>query len=151
MIPSVRRRLTAAATAVLLGLTPVVAACSGDDADTPSGALDQVAPTKADLEREAGISFPASMTGFRLVRISGEQLDVTFSITAADVEAFASGTGITLTPGQRAITHASPLWEVAIQGEFSGGTSTKAGVERAAEVVPDGNTATVRLTVKPAT
>lgn len=150
MIRSVRRRLTAAATAALLGFTPVVAGCSGDD-DAPSGALDQVAPTKADLEREAGISFPPSMTGFRLVRISGEQLDVTFSITAADVDAFASGTGITLTPGKRTITHASPLWEVAIQGEFSGGTSTKDGVVRAAEVIPAGASATVRLTVQPAT
>lgn len=126
-----------------------VPACSSDDGDGDTAVLDQVAPTKADIARDAGISFPASTADFRLVRISGDQIDVTFTLTPADVDGFASGSGIVLTDGERSITHASPLWDVAIVGEFAGGSSTVDGVRRRAEVVgsEDAATVTVRLSV----
>ena len=109
--------------------------------------LDQVAPTKADVAREAGIDFPSSTSGFRLVRISGNQIDVTFQIPVTAIGEFAKGSNLTLTDGERAITHASPLWDVAVTGALAGGSSKHRSVNRAVEVVPDGDTATVRLTV----
>lgn len=128
-----------------LGLIGATSCSSGTDDASPL--IEQVAPTKADLARDARITFPASTADFRLVRISGSQLDVTFTIASADVDAFASGSGITLTEGRRVITHASPLWDVAVTGSMSGGSSTKGNLDRSAEVVPDGDRATVRLTV----
>lgn len=143
--PRFRRLL--GTTMTTLALVAGVVACSADDDASTTSVLDQVAPTKADIASQAGIEFPASTTGFRLVRISGNQIDVTFQLPLADVDAFARGSGLTLAAGERSITHASPLWDVAITGEFSGGSSNRDSIGRAAEVVPDGDTATVRLTI----
>ena len=123
-----------------------VAGCSSDDKET-SSVLDQVAPTKSDVATAAGIVFPPSTTDFRLVRISGDQIDVSFTIAATDVNEFASGSGIELTSGERTITHASPLWDVAVSGEVQGGSSTRDQIGRNAEVLVEGDTATVRLSI----
>jgi hypothetical protein len=139
--------LTAALAAVPLLLLP---ACSGDDDanDTAgSAALDQVAPTKADVSHDAGVEFPASTADFRLVRIGADQVDVTFTLATTDVDAFASGSGIELTDGQRAITHASPLWDVAITGAVRGGSSSENGITRNVEVLAAGDRSSVRLSL----
>jgi hypothetical protein len=150
MIRSSRRARHAVSviSAVVLGASLVLGsvACSGDDSSTDA-VLDQVAPTKADVAAQADIDFPASTEGFRLVRISADQIDLTFTIATADIGAFSSGSKLTLTGGSRVITHASPLWDVAIVGEFEGGESVRNTVKRSAEVVPAGDRATVRLTL----
>lgn len=141
----VRRRRCALAAALLV-LVPATAlvGCSSDDEPT---SLDQVAPTKADVARDAGITFPESTAGFRLVRLGTNQIDVTFTISPDDVDAFASGTGIELAAGERAIVHASPLWDVAVTKSLQGGSSTRNGIRRDVEVVDDGAVATVRLSL----
>lgn len=145
--PGARRRLAPALLVALMAPTLVVgaAACSTDD--DASSVLDQVAPTKADVAAEAGIEFPSSTKDFRLVRVSGDQIDVTFTIAATDVDAFATGSAIDLQRGERTIKHASPLWDLAVPDDVRGGSSTEDGVGRSAEVVTDGDTATVRLTI----
>lgn len=130
--------------ALALITSALLGACSDDDA--PS-VLDALAPTRADIAAGGGIHFPASVDDFRLTRISSGQIDVTFTLDAADVEEFTSRTGVELTSGTRAITHASPLWDVAVPGPVEGGTSTRQGVTRQVEVLPAGDTATVRLSL----
>lgn len=142
-----RQRVVRFGTAVVMVCALAGAAGCSSGTDDASAVLEQVSPTKADISSEAGIAFPDSTADFRLVRISGRQLDVTFTVTADDVDAFASGSGITLADGQRVITHASPLWDVTIGDAMSGGSSTRNNLERSAEVVPDGDRATVRLTL----
>jgi hypothetical protein len=109
----------------------VVPGCSSDDQET-SSVLDEVAPTKSTWRPLPASSSP-STTDFRLVRISGDQIDVSFTIAATDVDEFASGSGIELTSGERTITHASPLWDVAVSGEVQGGSSTRNQIGRNAE------------------
>ena len=138
------RRLLAAA--CIAGWS-VAGACSGDG--TTSTVLDEVAPTKADIAREAAIAFPDSTADFRLVRVGPGQIDVSFTIETTDIAAFASGSGIELRSGERTLTHASPLWDVAVSGDVSGGSSERGGVDRSAEVVVDADRATVRLTIEP--
>lgn len=124
---------------------PLLASCSDDGAkDAP---LDQVAPTKAEIADEAGIEFPSSTDGFRLVRISPSQVDVTFTLDPDQVDAFASGSGLELREGQRVIMHASPIWDLAVDGTVRGGSSVRDGVKRSAEVVADGDLARIRLTL----
>lgn len=133
--------------AFVVGVVLAVAAlvptgCSGDEPENAT--LDQVAPTKADVARDAGVVFPDSTRDFRLVRISGDQIDLTFTIDPADVEQFATDTGVELTEGRRTIAHASPLWDVAVTGDVSGGSSSRNGITRDVEVVAPG---TVRLSL----
>lgn len=140
-----RRRSTAWAVAALTLIPTTVAGCASDD--DPPAALDQVAPTRADVARDAGVDFPESTAGFRLVRLGPNQIDVTFTVSPDDVESFASGTGVELTAGERAITHASPLWDVAVTAPLRGGSSTRNGIRRDVEVVDGGAIATVRLSL----
>ena len=121
-------------------------ACS--DEEPANGVLDELAPTRADVAAQAGIEFPPSTTGFRLVRISGDQLDVTFQVVDEEVDDFAEGSGIELVDGERTIVHASPLWNVAVTAPLRGGTSDRDGVERSAEVVSEDGADTVRLTIR---
>lgn len=144
MTPLRRRGGALAATLVVLVPTAALVGCSSDDQPT---ALEQVAPTKADVARDAGIVFPESTAGFRLVRLGNNQVDVTFTISPDDVDEFASGTGVELTVGERAIVHASPLWDVAVTKPLRGGSSTLDGIRRDVEVVDDGAIATVRLSL----
>lgn len=147
MIPTTVRRRAAAALA-LLCVVPL--ACRGDDATSDDGAvLQQVAPTKAEIAKDAGIVFPPSTSGFRLVRVGDEQIDVTFDAESAEIDAFAEQSGFTLEVGKRAIVHASPLWDVAVTVALRGATSEYGGVERGVEVIEDGEVATVRLTLVP--
>ncbi|MFN8050190.1 MAG: hypothetical protein U0Q22_02010 [Acidimicrobiales bacterium] len=133
--------------AVLLAAAFLILPISCSSDDTASQPLDQVAPTKADVAREAGISFPASTAGFRLVRIAAGQVDLTFTVDLADVDRFAKGSGIELEDGKRVIMHASPVWDVAVTGEVRGGSSTKGTIRRDAEVVVENGVATVRLSL----
>ena len=110
--------------------------CSGDDsesADTPSGA-----PSREAVERDAALSFPDSVTGFRLTSIADQQIDIVFQLPADDVEEFATESDIDLEPNVRTVTH-SPLWSNSfeIAGTFEGALSDKNGVRRAVEVVPN--------------
>ena len=141
-----RRVVALGATFLLVMAVLAGGACSSDDGDA-SGVLDQVAPTKADVAKEAGIEFPASVAGFRLVRLGAGQIDVTFTLAPGDVDDFARGSGIELEPDRRAIVHASPLWDVAVKNPLRGGESTRRGVKRSVEVVDEGGVERVRLTL----
>lgn len=156
MIPRARRLAAAFAITGCL-LAPV--GCSGSDDDAESStALQQVAPTKADVARDAGIEFPPSTADFRLVRIDADQIDVTFTARADEVDGFTTGSGIPIEAGRRTITHASPLWDVAVNEAVRGGSSRRDGLVRNVEVIGGGDagatpdaTATVRLSIVRAT
>lgn len=140
------RRFTATAAAALAFSGGVAVTSCSQDEPAPS-ALDQLAPTRDEVARAAGIEFPASTAAFRLVRLGPNQIDVTFTLDPADVDEFADGSGVELTHGERTIVHASPLWDVAVTNPVRGGTSTHDGIDRTVEVVDDGDVATVRLSL----
>ncbi|MEZ5321540.1 MAG: hypothetical protein R2698_05620 [Microthrixaceae bacterium] len=133
----------------LVGLASFAVVACGTDRSITSAGLDQVAPTRQDIARGAGIRFPTSTRDFRLTRIGRGQIDVSFVVATGDVDAFTAGSGVRLTPGRRAITHASPLWDVAVKGPVSGGSSAYRTVVRNVEAVPDGTTTTIRLSIVP--
>jgi len=128
----------------------VLVGCSADD---DSAVLQQLAPKRTDVESEAGIVFPESTESFRLVRLGPTQIDVSFTIANGDVGEFSDGSGIALAEGERSLTHASPLWDVAVLGPVKGGSADLDGAEgvtRSAEVLPDvpeAGTSTVRLSI----
>lgn len=134
-----RRRIPALllTAAVLIGGS----GCSGDDSDSDGST--STAPSREAIERDAALSFPDSMTGFRLTSIAEQQIDLTFQLPADDVEEFASESDLELAPNVRAVTH-SPLWQNSfeIAGNFEGAVSEKNGVRRAVEVVPNASFAT---------
>jgi len=112
-------------------------ACSGDDSSngTTVQATQEAAPSMADVTRDAGLVFPPSVSDFRLVNISETQIDLSFQIDADEVATFAEESGLTLTRGERAIKHASPIWQLEVYGEFSGSVTAFGKVQRAVEVV----------------
>lgn len=119
--------------AVLIGGS----ACSGDESGVDSDASSQAgAPTKEQVERDASLHFPDSVTQFRLTSLSVGQIDVSFQMAADDVEEFATESGLDLVAGQRVIPHSSPVWGTPdyTVAEFSGAISTRNGVVRAVEV-----------------
>lgn len=127
-----RRLLCSVVTAaVLIGGS----ACSGDESES-GPATQQGAPTKEQVERDASLHFPDSVSQFRLTSLSVGQVDVTFQMAAADVEEFATESGLDLVAGQRVIPHSSPVWGTPdyTVAEFSGAISTRNGVVRAVEV-----------------
>ena len=142
---STPRRFGKAFALTLMGLGVILPACSEDAA--PPKALEQVSPTKAEVAKAAGFSFPASVSEFRLVRISGSNIQFAFRIAPGDVDAFASGSGLTLTQGKRVIGHASPVWELNPAGTFAGGVDTRNKIRREVEVVTNAGQDRVRISL----
>lgn len=139
---------------------------SGDDTATtttvPTG--DTVLPAGDPLEVDdlssagvaefAELALPASVADFQTaVTESYSQLDVTFTIPTADEAAFLEGSGLGSPTAERTIMHSSPLWKLNADGdsEIRGVADTTGGVNRAVELVPEGDGVTrVRLVLTPA-
>jgi hypothetical protein len=83
--------------------------------------------------------------------MSGSDLNVSWTMASTDTDSFAKKSGFTLATANRVITHSSPLWELNVEGALSGATSTFQSVQRAVEVVANGEQSTVRLVLHTAT
>jgi hypothetical protein len=117
---------------VLMSMTPIIG-CS--DEPTPDS-LQTLALTKSSVAEGAGIEFPPSTQGFRLTKTPDGEIHLRFEMKTSERDQFASGSGLNLQAGKRQIQHSSPLWELALPGEFYGATSSARGIERRVEVVP---------------
>ena len=106
-------------------------------------------PSRDELQRSAGISFPESTSDYRSVRVDPAELDVAFTLSEADVDAFIAESHLpSLTDGRRLIVHASPVWEQNPTGVIRSTSSEAKGVMRTVEVVTDGSgSATARLSI----
>jgi hypothetical protein len=145
-----------ACVAMLLG----VAGCSksptpGQAKATPTTTTKSLpfdgSPSQAVLAEAAGLNFPASVSGYRSVRITGSELNVSFTIAATDVDPFVSGSHLgALVANKRIILHSSPVWDLNPTGTVQSAVSRRRGIERGVEVVTsatDPTTDTVRLVV----
>ena len=154
--PRARRRVRAvgvAASLVVAGIA--VAACTDSDdpgatSTTAGPTLPFRAPSKTELGDAAGLAFPDAVGEYRSVQLSPNQLDVTFTIAAADLDAFVDGSDLgELVPGERVMAHASPLWELNPDDVVRGAESERDGYRRTVEVVGEGDPLVVRLTIQP--
>ena len=104
-------------------------------ASVPAATLPWTAPTKAQVAETAGLVFPASVTAWRSVSLSPGELDVSFTISRDAVAAFDSGSGLGLKADARVVAHASPLWELNVEGTYAGSSTEHGKVRRSVEVV----------------
>jgi hypothetical protein len=108
-------------------------------------------PSDAVLAEAAGLTFPTSINGYRSVRVAANELDVSFTIPATDLDAFVTDSHFgALVPNKKIINHPSPVWDLTTTGTVQSAVSTRRGIERGIEVVAsaaDPNTDTVRLVV----
>lgn len=126
-------------------------------ADTPAGAdptADQRDPlpledtSQAAIEELTGLVVPDDATDFLTARLdSGRQLDVTFVVPAASVDAFVADSGLPEpVVDERVVIHSSPLWKLNPDpGTTLRGTSDSYdAVDRAVELIaePDGTVRT---------
>lgn len=128
---------------VIVSLVPL-AACSGSGGDSsvtrpsatgPAATLPWTAPTKAEVADAAGLELPGSVTAWRSVLMSPGELDVAFTISPDDVAGFDEASGLGLEADARVVTHASPLWELNVEGTYAGSSTAHGKVRRAVEVV----------------
>lgn len=100
----------------------------------------------------ADLSLPPSTEGFTSARLDDDsQLDVTFTLDPVDEAAFLEGSGLpTPEADQRVITHASPLWQMNVEGTIRGAADSSGGVTRALELIEEGELVRVRLVLTPA-
>jgi hypothetical protein len=97
------------------------------------------------VEELTGLAVPTEASEFLTARLDdGRQLDVTFVVPAAAVDAFVTGSGLPEpVADERVVLHSSPLWKLnPDEGSTLAGTSDEFGsVQRAVELVtqPDGN------------
>lgn len=133
---------------------------TGDAAPPSDTVLPPGDPLEVDDLSSAGVAefaelaLPASVADFQTaVTESYSQLDVTFTIPTADEAAFLEGSGLGSPTAERTIMHSSPLWKLNADGdsEIRGVADTTSGVNRAVELVPEGDGVTrVRLVLTPA-
>lgn len=136
---------------VAVGLL-LLGGCSGSDDDalptaTTSGpggtsgssgasaTLPWTAPTKSQVATAAGLDLPDSVEAWRSVLMSPGELDVSFTISRDDVAAFDEGSKLGLKPGERVVAHASPLWDLNVEGTYAGATGERGPIRRTVEVV----------------
>lgn len=100
----------------------------------------------------AGLQLPASTGDFMSARLDDDsQLDVSFTISPEDVASFIEGSGLPEPePDERVITHASPLWNMNVDGTIRGASDTAGGVARSVELVDEDGRTRVRLVITPA-
>jgi hypothetical protein len=113
----------------------------------PKSTLPASDTSRAGVERLSGLVLPASTADFLSARLSnGSELDVTFTIAPSDQDAFVSASGLPgLTEGTRVVTHASPLWKLNADGTVAGATDSRGDVNRAVELVPEGERLRARV------
>ncbi len=122
------------------------------DTTTTTAALPFDSPSKDELADATGLVFPDSVAGYRSVQLSPGQLDVTFTLPAADVDAFLEDSDLPpLTDDERTLAHASPLWELNPTDTYAGTATSRDGISIALETVGSGDPVTVRLTVTTST
>lgn len=140
---------------LLVAMVPLMS-CGSDAEDTTSfenssGAeLEPLfdAPSKDEINDLAGFAIPEETEEFRAVVISEGELNVQFKMRSDEVKAFSSGSGLELESGNRVIIHASPIWELNVEGEYLGGESNLDSILRRVEVIDDGTPeVTVRLSL----
>jgi hypothetical protein len=151
--------------AVIVGVTLVVT--GGEEAARPgptttqpergSGPTLPLAGAELDVagvERISGLEVPAEATDFLSASLDRRsQLDVTFTIAPDQESALLRGSGLPeAVPGERVILHSSPLWELNPEGdaEIRGTAGERDGVQRALELVPEGDRLRVRVVITPA-
>jgi len=108
-------------------------------------------PSEAVLAEAAGLTFPTTINGYRSVRVATNELDVSFTIPATDLDAFITGSHLgTLVANKKIINHPSPVWDLQTTGSVQSVVSNRRGIERGIEVVAsasDPTTDTIRLVV----
>jgi hypothetical protein len=107
-------------------------------------------PSADALAKTAGLEFPSSMDDYRSVRVSDSELDVIFTMSPDDVDAFADGSDLApLTPGKLIIVHPSPIWDLDPGGDVQSAQSVHDGIVRQVEVVtvPGEERRSVRLVI----
>ena len=134
-----------------------MAAISGCHDDTAKPA--DKPPTKADITRDAGLTFPDGFTEFKVVRAMPTLIDVTFTCTPEICDEFERANSLNLVAGQRVITSTSPLWELNVNvtnnsatsllsnDSYRGSSTTYQEVARDIEIV----NGTVRISLHPST
>ena len=151
----------------VLGLWLVFTGGSGDggsgsaDSEDPgsedpaSEDLKRLAIDDTDMDsvsRLAGLTPPGSTEDFMSARMDDDsQLDVTFTIAPGDEAALLDASALPEPrEDQRVITHASPLWDLNVEGTIRGAADTAGDVRRAIELVDEKGRTRVRLVVTPA-
>lgn len=125
---------------------------SGGTASEDPGRLDIDGTDMDSVSRLAGLSLPAGTGDFMSARMDDDsQLDVSFTIAHEDESAFLdASTFPEPREDQRVITHASPLWELNVEGTIRGVADTAGDVRRAVELVEEDGRTRVRLVLTPA-
>ncbi len=158
-----RATLLAAVTLLLVVIGIVLVVTGGDDrptgpSTTTTAAGTAVKPTldvgdssKDAVARLAGLSIPAGAADFLSASTEDRtQLDVTFTLPTDQEEAFVTGSGLPdLVPGDRVITHSSPLWKVNPEGRVSGASDVHWTIVRSVETVAEGDRIRVRIVLSP--
>jgi hypothetical protein len=123
--------------ALLCGL----AGCSKDDGAQGAGTTDPAtfplqSPTAEEVEAATGLVFPDSVADYRSANSpTAAQLEIGFTMSAAEVESFAASSGLTLVPDERIIIHSSPVWgDQNPAGDLRSGTVRKGRYETKVEV-----------------
>lgn len=103
------------------------------------------------VSRLAGLSLPPGTEDFLSARMDDDsQLDVTFTIAQDDETAFVEASSLPEPrAGRRVITHASPVWELNVEGTIRGASDTVGDVRRAIELVEGAGRTRVRLVLTP--
>jgi hypothetical protein len=159
------RALAGIALFVLLAVGIVLVVTGGDD----GGGGDDAAPSTTDqpaarpaptlaiddlsvtgVEELSGLAIPDDATDFLTAKLAeNQQLDVTFTMAAEDEAEFVTASGLPpLAVDARVITHSSPLWKLNPEGRLEGAADVRDGVNRAVELVPEGDRLRARITLQ---
>lgn len=164
---SARRALVGVGLLVLLVLGVVLVVTGGDDG-TPTDADGSASPageapdprpdptlpiddlSVAGVEELSGLAVPDDAADFLTAKLDDDQqLDVTFTMAPDEEEAFLAGSGLPpMAVDARVITHSSPLWKLTPEGQLRGGADIRDGVNRAVELVEEGDRVRVRVTLR---
>lgn len=146
---------------VLLAVGLVLVVTGGDGGDPnpttttrpegrpgPTLALDDL--SVAGVEELSGLAIPRDATDFLTAKLAeNQQLDVTFTMAPEDEGGFVTSSGLPpLAPEARVITHSSPLWKLNPEGEIEGAADVRDGINRAVELVPEGDRLRARITLQ---
>lgn len=104
----------------------------------------------AGVEQLSGLAIPDDAADFLTAKLAqNRQLDVTFTMDAEDVEAFAADSGLPpLAPDARVILHSSPLWKLNPGGPIRGAADVRDGVNRAVELVDEDGRVRARISLQ---
>lgn len=157
---TLRRALVGVALLLLAAVGVLLVVTGGEDAeDGPAVTAPQGRPDPtlaiddlsiAGVEELSGLDVPEEATDFLTARLEDDrQLDVTFTMPPGAEASFLSGSRLPpLAEGARVLLHASPLWKLNPDGTLRGAADVSDGVNRAVELVPEGDRVRVRITLQ---